>query len=319
MLGSSPHTRGARGRDRRRGLPGGIIPAYAGSTAPRRTGRFGRTDHPRIRGEHSSKDSGTASKAGIIPAYAGSTRPTSPPRYRQKDHPRIRGEHCWRLLAAPTACGSSPHTRGALRQGFRGLERAGIIPAYAGSTPGCRTRPRISRDHPRIRGEHADGRTGFAIMRGSSPHTRGARPSHLNLAMASRIIPAYAGSTEARSNDVRGRRDHPRIRGEHSPVEPSYSKHEGSSPHTRGARSESLYQPDAGGIIPAYAGSTRPSARGRHRRTDHPRIRGEHQCAGIRLGERSGSSPHTRGARRASASLRRPRRIIPAYAGSTLS
>ena len=50
---------------------------------------------------------------------------------------------------------------------------------------------------------------------------------------------------------------------------------------------------------------------------DHPRIRGEHARTGTTTPRRSGSSPHTRGAR--------PRRrvwtildgIIPAYAGST--
>ena len=50
---------------------------------------------------------------------------------------------------------------------------------------------------------------------------------------------------------------------------------------------------------------------------DHPRIRGEHQCAGIRLGERSGSSPHTRGAPRRVHGVAVGPGIIPAYAGST--
>ena len=51
---------------------------------------------------------------------------------------------------------------------------------------------------------------------------------------------------------------------------------------------------------------------------DHPRIRGEHSMySNLRTAAR-GSSPHTRGAPSVSRENRRPRRIIPAYAGSTL-
>ena len=115
--GSSPHTRGAlrsscacrsRARDhprirgehvwqhRRALLCHGIIPAYAGSTAPLavtigvKLGSSPHTrgalavssmsvprlgDHPRIRGEHRLLDHRPAEEAGIIPAYAGSTTP----------------------------------------------------------------------------------------------------------------------------------------------------------------------------------------------------------------------------------------------------
>ena len=92
----------------------------------------------------------------------------------------------------------------------------------------------------------------------------------------------------------------------------------GSSPHTRGAPRALLVHPARVGIIPAYAGSTRCSSRVRTSLRDHPRIRGEHAgCSVFAIGV-TGSSPHTRGAR-----LRRPgteprRRIIPAYAGSTV-
>ena len=155
----------------------GIIPAYAGNTAP----ALGRTpslpgssphtrgtpwsfphnqemkrDHPRIRGEHGAKAKGHGDDDGIIPAYAGNT---TPPR------------HCCDLWQ-----GSSPHTRGTRTR-----------PARRGT--GCR-------DHPRIRGEHRlDGMAHAARLRiipayagntdvicdidkgftGSSPHTRGTR------------------------------------------------------------------------------------------------------------------------------------------------
>ena len=111
--GSSPHTRGALDRVRRHLHDIGIIPAYAGSTALASHATSVSVDHPRIRGEHSSRKMTQASRAGssphtrgapsqrvqahkigwIIPAYAGSTHPTPDGPHRRRDHPRIRGEH----------------------------------------------------------------------------------------------------------------------------------------------------------------------------------------------------------------------------------
>ena len=173
QFGSSPHTRGARTQPAGARQADRIIPAYAGSTAPRRTGRFGRTDHPRIRGEHGKarelrfhtpgssphtrgalpRAGGQHRRRGIIPAYAGSTVSVHIQSARPKDHPRIRGEH---LLT----------TMSMLK---------GIIPAYAGSTRPGRSRCACCPDHPRIRGEHR-----------AAPTCSGGR---------SWIIPAYAGST----------------------------------------------------------------------------------------------------------------------------
>ena len=136
--GSSPHTRGAPGCCR--GCPSRrrIIPAYAGSTTAPGSPTTRATDHPRIRGEHSSSFSRSASQPGssphtrgaldeaalescergIIPAYAGSTISSLRRAVGRGDHPRIRGEHVsWRRT--PTAPrGSSPHTRGALVEPF---------------------------------------------------------------------------------------------------------------------------------------------------------------------------------------------------------
>ena len=51
---------------------------------------------------------------------------------------------------------------------------------------------------------------------GSSPHTRGALSDRGYLICGVRIIPAYAGSTATGPTGARIRRDHPRIRGEHT-------------------------------------------------------------------------------------------------------
>ena len=69
--GSSPHTRGAQvnWKDSRNGT--GIIPAYAGSTAPRCPGSTTPRDHPRIRGEHILHDETQSGGHGSSPHTRG--------------------------------------------------------------------------------------------------------------------------------------------------------------------------------------------------------------------------------------------------------
>ena len=91
------------------------------------------------------------------------------------------------------------------------------------------------------------------------------------------IIPAYAGSTNAAAAG-------------HLHVG-------GSSPHTRGARYREIGFETIDRIIPAYAGSTAATGASRPTRSDHPRIRGEHNGVSWIVKNGTGSSPHTRGAR----------------------
>ena len=212
----------------------------------------------------------------IIPAYAGSTSAGHGKASRWWDHPRIRGEHLHVLLNARMDAGSSPHTRGALSGRVRGRFPGRIIPAYAGSTSILRRRNSTHRDHPRIRGEHFQGRELRLRSEGSSPHTRGALPeAGFELADVG-IIPAYAGSTDGLPIAEWRRADHPRIRGEHTVPLSRTSKTVGSSPHTRGAPIPSGVRRRRDGIIPAYAGSTDRRSGPGVPHPDHPRIRGEH-------------------------------------------
>ena len=71
-------------------------------------------------------------------------------------------------------------------------------------------------------------------------------------------------------------------------------------------------------IIPAYAGSTSRASTPAMGSSDHPRIRGEHRRRRPHPDVDRGSSPHTRGALRRPQGSDRGRRIIPAYAGSTV-
>ena len=173
--GSSPHTRGARKNQSKGEAQCRIIPAYAGSTRStlRWSGMW--SDHPRIRGEHERRigapvgpvgssphtrgarinDIFRMKNEGIIPAYAGSTDPGAAAQKVQRDHPRIRGEHAVLSCPQTAGVGSSPHTRGARGASPFGVPRPRIIPAYAGSTGLPVSWTAWTRDHPRIRGEHA--------------------------------------------------------------------------------------------------------------------------------------------------------------------
>ena len=111
--GSSPHTRGARCRARAGRGPGGIIPAYAGSTLPRRIcSNTIMGSSPHTRGAPGRLRRLGAGR-GIIPAYAGSTGGGGWRLPDRTDHPRIRGEHPIEIDSLSTEKGSSPHTRGA--------------------------------------------------------------------------------------------------------------------------------------------------------------------------------------------------------------
>ncbi len=163
-VGSSPRMRGAPLLGTAGPLPGGIIPADAGSTdgAVWQCGRV--RDHPRGCGEHRSSHAevkvclGSSPRmrgalrqaprmrgahncghhgfmpAGIIPADAGSTSTATSPSTRRGDHPRGCGEHSTQDGTGATRGGSSPRLRGAHAHGFPHLPLTGTFPADAGST-----------------------------------------------------------------------------------------------------------------------------------------------------------------------------------------
>ena len=276
---------------------------------------------------------------GSSPHTRGARSRVEAPPARCRDHPRIRGEHLMTLLAWSASWGSSPHTRGA--QPFFLAERRDnrIIPAYAGSTKTARTTPRSTRDHPRIRGEHACPVGSPRPATGSSPHTRGALEGSSKGERVSRIIPAYAGSTRRPCDPKVCLSDHPRIRGEHGDPDrgpprgwwiiPAYAgstrllgRSPGRRPDHPRIRGEHVQEEgdrdDEGQIIPAYAGSTCISRRQGVRKWDHPRIRGEHGSSSATIIWSTGSSPHTRGALGGADGFRCVPGIIPAYAGSTV-
>ena len=236
-----------------------------------------------------------------------------------RDHPRVCGEHQNNILQTHGCLGSSPRMRGARRVPARREGVGGIIPAYAGSTS-LRFPPCVySRDHPRVCGEHSARLIARHVYRGSSPRMRGAPSLLYNPRGTDGIIPAYAGSTLGSTRSAAPRRDHPRVCGEHTAFAATVSSRRGSSPRMRGALVEYVARAECDGIIPAYAGSTGPSTCSRPARTDHPRVCGEHRVYESGGTYRLGSSPRMRGARDGPRLRGLPRRIIPAYAGSTIT
>ena len=172
------------------------------------------------------------------------------------DHPRVCGEHLTHLLEKGHEQGSSPRMRGARLAVLRDKLRAGIIPAYAGSTSVCQWGHTKNEDHPRVCGEHLGHGVNETIYEGSSPRMRGALclPSRPRTFLG--IIPAYAGSTLRGGAWPRAVRDHPRVCGEHALGAAAIPAAAGSSPRMRGAPPERPRAHRRRGIIPAYAGST---------------------------------------------------------------
>ena len=132
--GSSPRMRGTPLVVPVRGLPRGIIPAYAGNTHAWTSLATNSRDHPRVCGEHdtlerhggfrpgsSPRMRGTlrpvascTPSARIIPAYAGNTSNCSLNPATNWDHPRVCGEHELQSLNTAQQSGSSPRMRGTL-------------------------------------------------------------------------------------------------------------------------------------------------------------------------------------------------------------
>ena len=220
--GSSPRMRGTRAVCDGESCRIRIIPAYAGNTGLVHVRHSGNGDHPRVCGEHcgvcgayfsclgsSPRMRGTPGvdgqwrvAPGIIPAYAGNT-PTFPwSTTAARDHPRVCGEHVQNALGRFNVAGSSPRMRGTHARNRSGRRNPRIIPAYAGNTCSRRQLRPCRRDHPRVCGEHPSLKPYSASFAGSSPRMRGTLISRLTHHNCAGIIPAYAGNTQASSNDL---------------------------------------------------------------------------------------------------------------------
>ena len=152
--------------------------------------------------------------------------------------------------------GSPPPSRGAPLVMILYQVLEGITPAFAGSTDKLNYPTNISKDHPRLRGEHPYQTFQFQPFQGSPPPSRGARISKSIHSISARITPAFAGSTLTVRSVLPLSEDHPRLRGEHIGSAPPVSRKAGSPPPSRGARTDRPLDLLRVRITPAFAGST---------------------------------------------------------------
>ena len=171
-MGSSPLARGLPPSRRPPTVRARIIPARAGFTRRRRTGRRHRPDHPRSRGVYNASHDPNneaygssplarglppgphrrAANRRIIPARAGFTRRRYLRGREVQDHPRSRGVYWVQAATGASRAGSSPLARGLLADGYEVTNQLRIIPARAGFTHGQVGADRRDGDHPRSRG-----------------------------------------------------------------------------------------------------------------------------------------------------------------------
>ena len=193
----------------------------------------------------------------------------------------------------------------------------GLIPAHAGKTPRKTDAWARNRAHPRSRGENRSPSTRTATRLGSSPLTRGKLERLAVLFHGGGLIPAHAGKTASRTSPSQPYEAHPRSRGENRRPPRFRRRHVGSSPLTRGKLIAACAGAALAGLIPAHAGKTRWSGRGRSRWWAHPRSRGENLDKGASGLMASGSSPLTRGKLRFRGFRCPHKGLIPAHAGKT--
>ena len=152
---------------------------------------------------------------------------------------------------------------------------------------------------------------------GSSPLTRGGRPTARVDAGEWGLIPAYAGRTRRRFAIVRATWAHPRLRGADLEAALLALRGVGSSPLTRGGLKILRLTPRHRRLIPAYAGRTRCGAKPAASSRAHPRLRGADLVDKWNWMRDMGSSPLTRGGLRTLFPVVAGTGLIPAYAGRT--
>ena len=154
QLGSSPLTRGKPGPAAVIAPPPGLIPAHAGKTQAGTPEALPGRAHPRSRGENAIFGVSSAKQLGsspltrgkrsasrsivrsrrLIPAHAGKTGNLLCAIALAAAHPRSRGENEAERAFGAVHDGSSPLTRGKLRDKNRRPCNDRLIPAHAGKT-----------------------------------------------------------------------------------------------------------------------------------------------------------------------------------------
>ena len=187
----------------------------------------------------------------------------------------MRGEDSNCHSATQGQQGSPPHARGRQPHPDRPPFYRRITPACAGKTVGCQRSRCYPRDHPRMRGEDCTFPRTFVYQSGSPPHARGRLNLESSPCIGAGITPACAGKTSPSTWTCSRRPDHPRMRGEDTPLRELARAATGSPPHARGRHVAHVSLVCFGGITPACAGKTLFRHQQDNPGADHPRMRGE--------------------------------------------
>ena len=257
-VGSSPLTRGKRSSAKARRAIRRLIPAHAGKTAPLNLPWGPTGAHPRSRGEnalmgmiYAPEDGSSPLTRGklsarpcfcegrrLIPAHAGKTQAFPMREPTHGAHPRSRGENEASLTALLKGRGSSPLTRGKPTPMRWAPSPTRLIPAHAGKTAPDRRTQHRSEAHPRSRGENHAPLTAGSNHPGSSPLTRGKLQAWHRSTPRPGLIPAHAGKTSQTRRRTASAQAHPRSRGENRHGPAWRDGDSGSSPLTRGKRTQ---------------------------------------------------------------------------------
>ena len=274
--GSSPLTRGKRGRHECRSWRLGLIPTHAGKTTETLTTWPANGAHPHSRGENSTRTTKLSAppgsspltrgkqalgwvqdaQGGLIPTHAGKTRPWLSPSGSRTAHPHSRGENYGVEIELSQGYGSSPLTRGKLRVRADQPGKRRLIPTHAGKTPRCFLGGNEGGAHPHSRGENSCARPRTPPTRGSSPLTRGKHLDGGSVEITGRLIPTHAGKTKGKAIVSFDAGAHPHSRGENTASRPPPCRSWGSSPLTRGKQRSWAGRACRPRLIPTHAGKT---------------------------------------------------------------
>ena len=215
--------------------------------------------------------------------------------------------------------GSSPRGRGKPILPTAPKAPQGLIPAWAGKTVARLRRRDHPKAHPRVGGENAFSTASALVAAGSSPRGRGKRTIGVSFTADGRLIPAWAGKTTRFRRFARSIRAHPRVGGENEGACNTVHGRAGSSPRGRGKRTPAVRWFADGRLIPAWAGKTRGHSHARANKRAHPRVGGENLWREMSTSAAVGSSPRGRGKQNLRYMRWNEGRLIPAWAGKTLS
>ena len=158
------------------------------------------------------------------------------------------------------------------------------------------------------------------MISGSSPRVRGKRMGNTSSKVGGRIIPASAGQTSFKAEDLQFIADHPRECGANGVMFASvFAAVTGSSPRVRGKLVGGVRQGRTVRIIPASAGQTVQGVSRIGADKDHPRECGANSRINVMVRLPVGSSPRVRGKQVKGVLRAQFGRIIPASAGQTAS